>query len=446
VDVGSLQRRRHRWHISKRAWKRRMRALRGNTVEEMFNVALWNAREFHADSCPAREASRAKALWIMRRLQEEDVDVCFLLEVMGSQEAFTAKTYGLRALAKKIGYEVRWMVGEGGSQREQRQSGESFTNGIAVLVKQATCTIERYARLEERVLGVWIRGRGMTEQLQTRIAVVHGLHHSGTSSFEKQLQATHAWAADYSQAVKGCIVVGDFNHVAEEAWRSSRTALSANDRAFRDYITQPGAEYVLPHPPQPLVVWTRKGGEASEVSEADGFGSMLDGAVAIGCECGLWHRTVVDFAFGSCDPSTGASKPLSDHAWVTFSRVVPKLKICGEKRPVSALPRGDVQAKGTYCKRVRENVVFEDLLSARNMVHATVKSLRRVAEQAVAETRRHWEERPLETAHRWRRWLQEAYAARHRGLAPHEVDGGLFNYHSRLGLIREKYLICWGRG
>jgi hypothetical protein len=100
----------------------------------------------------------------MRRLQEEDVDVCFLLEVMGSQEAFTAKTYGLRALAKKIGYEVRWMVGEGGSQREQRQSGESFTNGIAVLVKQATCTIERYARLEERVLGVWIRGRGTMDE------------------------------------------------------------------------------------------------------------------------------------------------------------------------------------------------------------------------------------------------------------------------------------------
>ena len=154
------RRRRHRWHISRKAWKRRMRALRGNTVAETFNVTLWNAREFHADACPARETSRAKALWIMRRLQEEDVDVCFLLEVMGSQEAFTAETFGLRAMAKKIGYVVRWMVGEGGSQREQRQSGESFTNGIAVLVKQATCTIERHVRLEERVMRVWIKGRG----------------------------------------------------------------------------------------------------------------------------------------------------------------------------------------------------------------------------------------------------------------------------------------------
>ena len=293
ADVGSLMRRRLRWYFSRKAWKRRMRALRGNTVEEMFNVALWNAREFHAEACPSREASRAKAVWVLRRLQEEDVDVCFLLEMMGSQEAFTAEIYGLRALAKKIGYAIRWMVGEGGSQREQRQSGESFTNGIAVLVKQATCVIERHARLEERVLGVWIRGRGAKEQLQTRIAAIHGLHHSGISSFEKQLQATYAWAADYSQTVKGCIVVGDFNYVADEAWRSSRTTLSVNDRALRDFIAQPGAEYVLPCPSQPLIVWTRKGGEASETINSDGLGSMLDGAVAIGAECALWRRTVV---------------------------------------------------------------------------------------------------------------------------------------------------------
>jgi hypothetical protein len=453
ADVGSLRRRRLRWYISRKHWKRRMRSLRGNTVEETFNVALWNAREFHADACPAREASRAKALWVSRRLQEEDVDVCFLLEMMGSQEAFTAEIYGLRAIAKKIGYVVRWMVGEGGSQREQRQSGDSFTNGIAVLVKQATCTIERHARLEERVLGVWIRGRGTKEQLQTRIAAVHGLHHNGTSSFERQLQATYAWAADPSQTVKGCLVVGDFNYVAEEAWRSSRTALSTNDRLFRDYISQPGAEYVLPISPQPLIVWTRKGGDAAEAGDADGFGSMLDGAVTIGAECSLWNRTVVDFAFSNDGPTTEASKPLSDHAWVTFSRAVPKLVICGEKRPVSALPRGDARVKDGYCRRVREGDAFEDLLSARGMLHATavaVQSLRRVAEQVAAEARRRFEERPLETAHRWRRWLQEAYAARHRGLSPHEVNGGLFNYHSRLWLLRERYAgagddVCWAK-
>ena len=453
ADSGSsLRRRRHRWHISRKAWKRRMRALRGNTVAEMFNVALWNAREFHADACPAREASRAKALWIMRRLQEEDVDVCFLLEVMGSQEAFTAGTFGLRAMAKKIGYVVRWMVGEGGSQREQRQSGESFTNGIAVLVKQATCTIERHARLEERVLGVWIKGRGTKEQLQTRIAAVHGLHHSGASSFTNQLQATYTWAADPSQTVKGCLVVGDFNYVAEEAWRSSHAMLNANDRAFRDYISQPGAEYVLPAS-QPLVVWTRKGGDAAEASDSDGFGSMLDGAVTIGSECGWWRRTVVDFAFNSDGLATGSAKPLSDHAWVTFSREIPQLALRGEERPRSALPRGDIRAKDNYRDRVREGVAFEDLLSARGMLHATteaVRSLRRVAEQAAAEARRRLEEHPLETAHRWRRWLQEAYAARHRGLAPHEVRGGLFNYHSRLWLIRERFEgagddVCWSK-
>ena len=67
-----------------------MRSLRGNTMAGMFHVALWNAREFHADANPSREASRKKMLWILRRLQDEDVDVCFLLEVMGSHEAFIA--------------------------------------------------------------------------------------------------------------------------------------------------------------------------------------------------------------------------------------------------------------------------------------------------------------------------------------------------------------------
>ena len=449
ANLDSIRRRRLRWHISRKKWKRRMRALRGNTVVEMFNVVLWNARELHAEAGPTREASRAKMQWIMRRLQEEDVDVCFLLEVMGSQEAFTAETYGLRALAKKIGYVARWIVGEGGSQREQLQSGDSFTNGIAVLVKQATCSIERYIRLEERVLGVWIRGRAKMEQLHTRIAAMHGLHHGGSSSFEKQLQATYLWATDASQAVKGCLVVGDFNYVADEAWRSSHTALTANDRLFRDYISQPGVEYVPPIASKPLIVWTRKGGNVAEVNNLDGYGSMIDGAVMIGAECGLWRRTVVDFA----DNQANTTKSLSDHAWVTFSREILDLELRGEQRPRSALPRGDERVKKKYQDRVREGDVLEDILTAQGAVHATsaaVQRLRRVAEQAAAEARKRRQERPLETAHRWRRWLQEAYAARHRGLSPHDVHGGLFNYHSRLWLIRARYEgagddVCWAK-
>ena len=342
-----------------------------------------------------------------------------------------SKKYGLRALAKKIGYAVRWIVGEGGSQREQRQSNDSFTNGIAVLAKHATCSIERHVRLEERVLGVWIRGRAEHGHVQTRIAAMHGLHHDGTSSFEKQLQATYEWAADVSQVVKGCLVVGDFNYVADEAWRSSHAALNANDRRFRDYISQPGAEYVMPFESQPVVVWTRKGGDAAETSDSDGCGAMLDGAVTIGSECGLWRRTVVDFA--SQADGSAMAKPLSDHAWITFSRELLELELKGEKRPSSALPRGDALVKDRYRDRVREGDVLEDILPMRGLVHATTSAVRRLrtaAEQVAAEVRTHREERPLETAHRWRRWLQEAYAARHRGLSPHEVQGGLFNYHS----------------
>ena len=453
ADPKCIRRRRLRWHINRRAWKRFMRSLRGNTVAGMFHVALWNARELHADANPSREASRKKMRWILRRLQDEDVDVCFLLEVMGSHEAFIAEAHGLRALAAKIGYYVRWMVGEGGSQREQLQSSESLTNGIAVLVKRATCTIERHVRIEERVLGVWIRGRNAKEQIRMRIAAIHGLHHDGTSSFSKQLQATYAWAADASQESKGCLVVGDFNYVADVAWRSSGAELDAKDKLFKDFITQPGAEYVLPVEPRPMVVWTRRGGTAGEVSDAEGGGSMLDGAVAIGCECATWRRTIVDFAFDPDGPPVASSKPLSDHAWLTFSREVPEVARKGEKRPLSALPKGDERIKDAYRDRVRDGDVHEEILRARGALHASaaaVQVLRRAAEQVAAEVRARREMRPLEMAHRWRRWLQEAYAARHRGVSPHDVQGGLFNYHSRLWQIRSRYEnagddVCWAK-
>jgi ribonuclease HI len=381
------------------------------------------------------------------------VDVCFLLEVMGSHEAFIAEAHGLRALAAKIGYYVRWMVGEGGSQREQLQSSESLTNGIAVLVKRATCTIERHVRIEERVLGVWIRGRNAKEQIRMRIAAIHGLHHDGTSSFSKQLQATYAWAADASQESKGCLVVGDFNYVADVAWRSSGAELDAKDKLFKDFITQPGAEYVLPVEPRPMIVWTRRGGTAGEVSDAEGGGSMLDGAVAIGCECATWRRTIVDFAFDSDGPLVASAKPLSDHAWLTFSREVPETILKGERRPLSALPRGDERIKDGYRDRVRDGDVHEEILRARGTVHAAasaVQALRRAAEQVAAEVRARRQERPLEMAHRWRRWLQEAYAARHRGISPHDVQGGLFNHHSRLWKIRARYEsagddVCWAK-
>jgi hypothetical protein len=308
-------------------------------------------------------------------------------------------------------------------------------------------------RIEERVLGVWIRGRKAKEQICMRIAAIHGLHHDGSSSFSKQLQATYAWAADASQESKGCLVVGDFNYVADVTWRSSGADLDAKDKLFRDFITQPGAEYVLPAESRPMIVWTRRGGMAGDVSDAEGGGSMLDGAVAIGCECATWRRTIVDFAFDPDGPPVAPSKPLSDHAWLTFSREVPEVARKGEKRPLSALPKGDERIKDAYRDRVRDGDVHEEILRARGTLHASaaaVQVLRRAAEQVTAEVRARREMRPLEMAHRWRRWLQEAYAARHRGVSPHDVQGGLFNYHSRLWQIRSRYEnagddVCWAK-
>jgi hypothetical protein len=136
----------------------------------MFTVALWNAREFHADANPTREASRSKMKWLIHRLEAERPDACFVLEMMGGQGAFTAVPDGLRARAKKAGYLVRWLVGEGGSGRERRQGEDTYTNGIAVLVNQATCVLERHVRIEERLMGAWLRGRGTNMRSDSRVS------------------------------------------------------------------------------------------------------------------------------------------------------------------------------------------------------------------------------------------------------------------------------------
>jgi ribonuclease HI len=456
IEPYSIQRgRRLRWHIGRKAWKRLMRSLRGNTVDEMFTVALWNAREFHADANPTREASRNKMKWLIQRLEAERPDACFILEMMGGQGAFTARPNGLRACARKAGYVVRWIVGEGGSNREKRQGEDTYTNGIAVLVNKATCVIERYVRIEERVMGAWLRGRNAKAQASVRVAALHGLHHEGTSSFRQQLQAVRDWADDNSQGLQGCLVVGDFNYVACENWRSSHISLSSNDICFKNFLLQPGTEYIWPFADKPMVVWTRKGGGTEEGGDSEGCGSMLDGAVAMGREYGHWRRAIAEFAFEHGAPSSGApGKPLSDHAWLSFSRRVPTLKLRGEKRPLPTLPRADERIKSAYRDRVRQGDILEDILAARRngeqAVTAAALRLREVATQVVAEARQRRKEQPLETAHRWRRWLQEAYALRHGGFSPHEVRGGLFNFHSRLWLLREKYEaagddVCWAK-
>ena len=456
IEPCSIQRgRRLRWYIGRKAWKRLMRSLRGNTAEERFTVALWNAREFHADASPLREASQNKMRWLMHRLEAERPDVCFLLEMMGAQEAFTAARSGLRAWARKAGYVVRWLVGEGGSNREKRQGEDTYTNGIAVLVNQATCFIERHVRIEERVLGTWLRGRNAKAHVSMRVAALHGLHHEGTSGFRQQLQAVRAWAEDTSLGTQGCLIVGDFNYVADETWRSSHTPLSGEDICFKNFLSQPRTEYIWPFSHKQGIVWTRKGSATGEGGDSSGVGSMLDGAIATGCECGLWRRVIVEFAFEHGAPAIGVvGKSLSDHAWLTFVRRVPILELRGEKRPLPAMPRADARIRSAYRDRVRQGDVFEDILAAKgSAVHATTAAtqrLREAAAQVVAEACQRRKEQPVETAHRWRRWLQEAYALRHRGLSPHDVRGGLFNFHSRLWLLRDRYNaagddVCWAK-
>ena len=156
------------------------------------------------------------------------------------------------------------------------------------------------------------------------------------------------------------------------------------------------------------------------------------------------RRVIVEFAFEHEAPTHGAkAKPLSDHAWLVFSRRLPTLELRGAPRPRPALPRVDEKAKTAFRDRVRQGDIHEGICTARNAsVHATTEAarlLREAAVQVVAESRRVRAEQPLQTAHLWRRWLQEAYSARHAGLSPHEMSGTLLN--ARMALDEARCLV-----
>ena len=115
------------WHISRRRWKRLMRAMRGNTMEDEIVVSVWNAEKMLAEPNPKSASARKKA-WLLQRLDHEAPDVVFLLEVMGEPKALL----DFRRHLRKCGYDCRWLVGEGGSSRLDKGTS-SWTNGSAVV-------------------------------------------------------------------------------------------------------------------------------------------------------------------------------------------------------------------------------------------------------------------------------------------------------------------------
>jgi len=439
-----------RWYLTRRAWKRFMRALRGNTVELKLKVSVWNARQLNAEQTSDNSVSLEKMKWLKLRLDGEAPDICFLLELTGTRDNFTEQRKGLRAQMHDVGYTTHWIVGEGGSSRE-RTGSDTHTNGIAILTRRSTCKLVSYQRLEERLLGATVQTTG-ANPLHLRVAAIHGLHDEGSSSFQKQMMAASDWAKKDNGQGAGALLVGDFNYVADISWRSSTAPLSPNDKFLRGFITgaSPIAEYVSDQVGQSnYVTWTRRPGAfGANIGNREGEGAMLDGAMAFGVEIHKWRRSAVDFA------RKDHGEALSDHAWLSFQREIPTMKMQSEPRPKSALPRQDAQVKNRYKELVRSGDVAlalqesarrkEEALRAGNPdgIFATkeaVDKLRSVAQAATGQICEQRKEKPKEASHRWRSWLREAYSLRSSNTDPHAIRGGLFMAHTGLGAIRNRY-------
>ena len=251
--------------------------------------------------------------------------------------------------------------------------------------------------------------------------------------------------------VRGALLVGDFNYIADPSWRSTASSLSANDNILRDLLASADSEYVYNQEGSAdLVVWTRRAGTFnSNTGAREGEGAMLDGAIAFGDNQRKWKRTAIDFI------QKGNQEPLSDHAWLTFSREIPQTIMQGSVRPRSPFPRGDPALKDKYRELVRNSdLALKIQESARKKEQAlesteatpdvfatpeAVRLLRETAVQASEEISSRRKETPKEASHRWRGWLREAYQLRSSGVDPREVRGGLFMACSGLSTIRRRY-------
>ena len=436
--------------MTRREWKRFCRALTGNTVppkrRDHIVTGVWNCRSAKfSDDKRSEDANKSavKLAAVFKRLELEEPDVVALLEIDFESKV---RYFAMAKRFRKAGYEPRMLMGEGGSGRRlDEKEATSTANGILTLFRKRTVKVKAHGRLEERTVGAVIEWTGETT-LTIKVAVVHGLHHAGLSSFALQLDTVSEWMqgeAVGSSAGDG-ILMADFNYVACKAWRDyggEPEELHGNDLALRrlagnvcsccEQLQLKGSSsHVTCRGMRSGLAWTRFG---------KGGGAMLDGAVAFGAEQGKWQRT-------SADPM----QSLSDHAWVSFRRDVPPLQMVGPARPRPAWPRGDTRTRDAYRQAVRESAVrgeLEDVQQAAELAGCSaakgaVRLLRKTADEvvdALAEAERRRVDHPRQRAARWKRWAQAAYALRSQGLDPFAMNGGiLFDMRTGLARVRRK--------
>ena len=308
-------------------------------------VLAWNARKLAADP----RSAGAHEKW--QRVEEALLSLPLLLwlfEIAGKLEDMRKA----RRWFKQRGYEIRFLVGEGGSGRELGEEG-NHTNGIIAALHMRTARFIEYRRLHERVMGINIALRD-AQNATLNWCGLHGMHKAKPGrSFATQMKAVEQWM----QLGGGGIVTADFNFIPCTRWREAlvrteqardRTRMSGNDKLLRlacgctcaccwadgDGESSSDMRVEAVTGASDEISWTRRDGEHK---------SKIDWSIAYGQEAGKWSAGVPLF-----QQSNGLD--ISDHAMVSLQRQCFVKPTVREARPRAALPLKGKKASETQHK------------------------------------------------------------------------------------------------
>ena len=388
------------WFLSRRRWKRWMRALRGNTAAQL-RVWCWNARQLaaRADAAESSQSALKKAYIFDCLGGEGRPDLLFVCEVNGTLRDLTR----MRGEARQLGYEMPFMIG---SRRNGDTSAKPyFVNSIVAFTRRGAGRVVRH---DEAELRCWaVRFRPTKTARSVVMVCLHGIHGARDSDewcAAKSSFVTQADAAANVVAAGGGLLLGDFNFVPCASWRTGQgeAAASGYNKVHMERVqglfgwacacctpNRPpsGGHVVGPWRQEDgTVIWTRR-----EATAAGWQYARIDGAAAYGREEPLWS---MEQPLWPADEREGFPRlDLSDHAVIRMVRTAP-LTCGGEWRPTAVKlgERGgaisDAYEVATARRGLKVAVQLaqeECLADGGAEVDALVSQLRAAAEAAVLE-------------------------------------------------------------
>ena len=407
------------------------------------DVWMWNPRQLHALAADSRHATRfpqgaRKLRWLERQVRTVRPKVVMLVEVAGT----IADLRQLRKWFRALGYEADVAAGAGGGEG----SSGSNANGAVVAVRRGKGAKIKLLRRAARVCGVQVDG----EHGGWRAALVHGL--DGTQ-FSDQLRQGRGWV----EARQGGVVLGDFNHVVCVSGRQQRDGLTrslgAGDKALAKLAGWRCSCCSNVAADEATVggwVGGRVGERLPATRRAEGGGTAIDGAVAVGAERGRW-------GLGRRWWAADEEGEVSDHALMAWVRRAPVGKPAGEVRPrplpITAWPRNSRECAllETFEERLRGVEAERDsglaaaLRDERSCVEVVVQLMRAAGEaaaQAVEEAVKEGRHTGAIGANKSPRWLFQMACSRLQDAMQRHAAGALVSelygsvLHSKSGLRR----------